>query len=133
MLHTQAISGCGGQGLLSSCGVWVSHCSGFSYCRSRPLECEGFSSCGGRAQLPCGTWDLPRAGIESASLILTVRFLTTGSPGKPLIFYWRKNTDEQPDNSVLSLGSPKCVTWDDNHIEPQFPCVISKALSRIKP
>ena len=30
---TWAISNCGEQGLLSSCGVWVSHCDGFSCCR----------------------------------------------------------------------------------------------------
>ena len=30
----RAFSGCGKQGLLSSCGMWASHCSGFSCCRA---------------------------------------------------------------------------------------------------
>ena len=65
------------------CGAWASHCSGFSCCGawalcawasvvvarglrscgSRALE-HRFSSCGTRAQLLCGMWNLPRPGIE---------------------------------------------------------------------
>ena len=30
-------SGCGEQGLLSSCGAQISHCSGFSYCRAHAV------------------------------------------------------------------------------------------------
>lgn len=39
------LSGCGEQGLLSSCGVWISHWDGFSCYRARALELTGFSHC----------------------------------------------------------------------------------------
>ena len=38
------------QGLLSSCGALVSHCSAFSCCRAQALGRAGFSSCGVWAQ-----------------------------------------------------------------------------------
>ena len=45
------------------------------------LECR-LSSCGARAQLLHGMWDLPRPGIEPVSPALAGRFLTTAPPGK---------------------------------------------------
>jgi len=59
----------GGQGLLSSCVVQASHCSGFSCCRawapgrSSLRSCSSLAlehrlnSCDTGAQLPCSTWD----------------------------------------------------------------------------
>ena len=44
----QAFSSCGEQELLSSCSVWVSHCSGSS-CGALALKPMGFSSCGAQA------------------------------------------------------------------------------------
>ena len=84
------------------CGAQASHCGGFSCCGaravgawaslvvalglsrcgSRALE-HRLSSCGTRAQLLCGMWDLPRPGIEPVSPALAGRFLTTVPPGKP--------------------------------------------------
>ena len=59
----------------SSCGErGAAHCSGFS-CGAQALGHVGFSSCGARAQLPHGTWDLPRLGVEPVSLILPGGFL----------------------------------------------------------
>ena len=40
-----AFSSCSERGLLRRCSAWVSHCSGFSYCRARALGHTGFSSC----------------------------------------------------------------------------------------
>ena len=42
-------------------------------------------SCGCQAQLPRGMWDLPRAGIEPASLASQGGLLTTGAARKPLL------------------------------------------------
>ena len=53
---------------LSSCGAWA-------------LE-RRLSSCGARAQLLCGMWDLPGLGIEPVSPALAGGFLTTVPPGK---------------------------------------------------
>ncbi|KAJ8794163.1 hypothetical protein J1605_003309 [Eschrichtius robustus] len=41
------------------------------------------SSCGSRAQLLRGMWDLPRPGLEPVSPALAGRFSTTALPGKP--------------------------------------------------
>ena len=68
------------------CGVWASHCGGFSCCRaqslgvrasvvvacglsscgSRALECR-LSSCGAQAQLLRRMWDLPGPGLKPMS------------------------------------------------------------------
>ena len=57
-------------------------CTGFSSCGTRALE-HRLSSCGARAQLLRGMWDLPRPGIEPVSPALAGGFLTIAPPGKP--------------------------------------------------
>ena len=47
------------------------------------LQTRRLSSCGSRAQLLRGMWDLPRPGLEPVSPALAVRFSTTAPPGKP--------------------------------------------------
>ena len=47
------------------------------------LQMRRLSSCGSRAQLLCGIWDLPRPGLEPVSPALAGGFLTTEPPGKP--------------------------------------------------
>ena len=47
------------------------------------LQKRRLSTCGSRAQLLRGTWDLPRPGLEPVSPALTGRFSTTAPPGKP--------------------------------------------------
>ena len=47
------------------------------------LQTHRLSSCGSRAQLLRGMWDLPRPGLEPMSPALAVRFSTTEPPGKP--------------------------------------------------
>ena len=69
-------------GLLSSCGVLVSHCGGFSYSGAQALGHKGFSSWGAGASLPRGLWNLPRPEMEAMSPALAGGFLTTGPPGK---------------------------------------------------
>ena len=44
------VSSCGEQGLLSSCGMWVSHCGGSSCCGAWGLGHLGFSRCDRWAQ-----------------------------------------------------------------------------------
>ena len=51
------------------------------------LQTRRLSSCGSRAQLLRGTWDLPRPGLEPVSPALAGRFSTTAPPGKPSIFF----------------------------------------------
>ena len=47
------------------------------------LQTRRLSSCGSRAQLLRGMWDLPRPELEPVSLALAGRFSTTVPPGKP--------------------------------------------------
>ena len=50
------------------------------------LQTRRLSSCGSRAQLLRGMWDLPRPGLEPASPALAGRFSTTAPPGKPCFY-----------------------------------------------
>ena len=56
---------------------------GLSSCGSRALE-HRLSSCGTRASLLRGMWDLPRRGLEPVSPALAGGFPTTVPPGKSL-------------------------------------------------
>ena len=47
------------------------------------LQTRRLSSCGSRAQLLRGMWDLPRPGLEPVSPALAGRFSTTAPPEKP--------------------------------------------------
>ena len=49
------------------------------------LQTRRLSSCGSRAQLLCGMWDLPRPGLEPVSPALAGGFSTTAPPGKPVL------------------------------------------------
>ena len=87
------------------CGAWASHCGGFSSCGARApgrqasvaVACglsscglqaleRRLSSCGTRAQLPRGMWDLPGPGLEPASPEPAGGFLTIAPRGKSLPF-----------------------------------------------
>ena len=85
------------------CGARASHCGGFSCCGAwalgtrasvvvvcglssyglRALECR-LRSCGTRALLLHGMWDLPGPGIEPVSPTLAGGFFITAPPGKSL-------------------------------------------------
>ena len=88
------------------CGVRASHCGGFSCCGAQALRIQAsvvvarglsscvswalehrLSSCGARAQLLRGMWDLPGSGLEPVFPGLAGRFLTTVQPGKPSILF----------------------------------------------
>ena len=58
------------------------------------LQTRRLSSCGSRAQLLRGMWDLPRPGFEPMSPALAGRFSTTAPPGKPYIRFllWPLNS-----------------------------------------
>ena len=77
-----AFSSCSEQGLPSSCGMLVSHCSGFSCSGAQALGHRGFSSWGTGASLPRGLWSLPRPEMEPMSPALAGGFLTTRPPVK---------------------------------------------------
>ena len=51
------------------------------------LQTHRLSSCGSRAQLLRGMWDLPRPGLKPVSSALAGRFSTTAPPRKPPTMY----------------------------------------------
>lgn len=66
-------------GLLSSWGVWASHCSGFS-CGARVYG-EHASVVGThRLSCPHSMWDVPRPGIKPVSYGLQGKIINTGKP-----------------------------------------------------
>ena len=67
----RAFSGFSKEGLLSSCSQ-APHCSGSSYYREQILE-HRLSSCGVRALLPRGMWNLPGPEMEPMSSTLAGR------------------------------------------------------------
>ena len=68
------------QGLLC-CGVWASRCGDSEH----RLQAQGLRSCGRRARLSHGVWDLLRPGAESVFPALSGGFPATGPPRKPVI------------------------------------------------
>ena len=73
----RAFSSCGEQGLL-----FVAVRGLLTVVASLVAEYR-LSSCGARAQLLHGMWDLPGPGLEPMSPALAGGFLTTAPPGKP--------------------------------------------------
>ena len=68
------------------------------------LQARRLSSCGSRAQLLRGMWDLPRPGLEPVSPALAGGFSTTVPPGKPL-FLVSVGFSLEPETLKLSSGS----------------------------
>ena len=68
----------------SSCGEWGPLFIAVRGPLTVAVAMRRLSSCGSRAQLLRGMWDLPRPGLEPMSPALAGRFLTTAPPGKPL-------------------------------------------------
>ena len=57
------------------------------------LQTRRLSSCGSRAHLLRGMWDLPRPGLEPVSPAWAGRFSTTEPPGKPTVSVLNENSN----------------------------------------
>ena len=87
----RAFSSCGERGplFIAVCGPLT---VAASLVAEHRLQTRRLSSCGSRAQMLRGMWDLPRPGLEPVSPALAGRFSTTAPPGKPLnvsLFFWQ--------------------------------------------
>ena len=81
--RTGAFSRCGERGLflVAVSGLLISQ--GLFLLQTQALGPVGFGRCSTWVQLSlCGTWDLPRPGVEPMSRASTGGFLTTGPVGK---------------------------------------------------
>ena len=78
----RAFSSCGERGtfFIAVCGPLTIVASLVAEHR---LQTRRLSSCGSRAQLLRGMWDLPRPRLDPVSPALAGRFSTTAPPGKP--------------------------------------------------
>ena len=104
-------SRCRARALGMRASVVVAH--GLSSCGPQALE-RRLSSCGTRAQLFRGMWDLPRPGLKPVSPALAGGFLTTAPSGKS-------------SNAVLILEMSRCINLSINQVHSQiiftyFPC-----------
>ena len=83
----RAFSSCGKWGPLFIAVRWPLIIAASLVVEHRLQTCR-LSSCGSRAQLLRGTWDLPRPGLDPVSPALAGRFSTTAPPGKPCKSYF---------------------------------------------
>ena len=81
-VRARAISSCGKRGPLFI-AVRGPLTIAASLVAEHRLQMHRLSSCGSRAQLLRGMWDLPRPGLEPVSPALAGRFSATAPPGKP--------------------------------------------------
>ena len=71
------------------------------------LQTRRLSSCGSRAQLPRGMWDLPRTGLKPVSPALAGGFSTTAPPGKPKISDFDLQRNDSFGQSTLIISGPE--------------------------
>ena len=72
------------------------------------LQTRRLSSCGSRAQLLRGMWDLPRPGHELVPPALAGGFLTTAPPGKPHFYSSQHSVCTLYHWNVLSIAVKTC-------------------------
>ena len=68
------------------------------------LQTRRLSSCGPRAYLLRGMWDLPRPGLEPVSPALAGRLPTTAPPGKPWRLFKKLKIELPYDPAIPLLG-----------------------------
>ena len=112
-LAVRASSSCGKWGLLSVAVLRLLTVMLLLW--SRVLQ-HRLSSCGAGAQMLCGTWDLPRPGMEPTSPALAGGFFTTEPPGKPRGLSYphatrsaSSNEDLIPARRLLGVLRPPCA------------------------
>ena len=85
------------------------------------LQTRRLSSCGSRAQLLHGLWDLPRPGLEPVSPALAGRFSTTVPSGKPdFLLLFQKFKKCRVYIQVYNLFGVNCYRWCEIWIKPHI-------------
>ena len=86
------------------------------------LQTRRLSSCGSRAQLLRGMWDLPRPGLEPVFPALAGRLSTTAPPGKPLYSFL----------TSFSLPAPSASFWIECSAGPNLTEKIQKGAIKLE-
>ena len=109
-----AFSSCGQQGLLSSCGAWASHCSGFPCCRAQAPGLRGavvvehglsfLVACGifpdqGSNLLPL-RWQADSLPLSHQGVLVIIIILL----GAPSTFSESSHEQKDPDIPCVALG-----------------------------
>ena len=135
----RAFSSCGKQGPLFI-AVRGPLTIALSLVAEHRLQMHRLSSCGSRAQLFHGMWDLPRPGLEPLSPALAGRFSTTVPPGKPPIQLQNNLyiVSQSPASYLHCVRQKKQLKVRDGilkskflTLDPIFPLVVSKLLNFI--
>ena len=105
----RAFSNCGEQGPLSI-AVRGPLTVAASLVAEHRLQTRRLSSCGSRAQLLRGMWDLPRPGLEPASPASADRLSTTVPPGKPQECYLLRGCIVDGRRMLLFMVEQVCLT-----------------------
>ena len=74
------------------------------------LQTRRLSSCGSRAQLLRGMWDLPKPGLEPVFPALAGRFSTTTPPGKP-----QNSNLYTKKNQLFTMGDISTLVLTNSH------------------
>ena len=106
----------------------------------RRLQTRRLSSCGSRASLLRGMWDLPRPGLEPVCPALAGRLSTTAPPGKPsnaffyLNYYYQTGARNWLSPLLFNLFLCGSATWELYNIWSDawlIKCVLLKCLPGI--
>jgi len=98
-----AFSSCGKQGLLSTCGAWASHCSGFSYYNVQALELVGSVVVVHRLSCPADCGIIPDQGLNLHPLYWQANSSPLSQQGNP------------PLDFALAIRSCTLTSWTISH------------------
>ena len=97
----------------SCCGMWTSHCSGFSRCRARAPGGVGFasvvvehglSSCVHGLSCPAACGNLSKSGVQPVSPAVASGFVTTEPLGKTR----KNNLNARPLFGIIYKNATAC-------------------------
>ena len=112
---TQAFSSCSKQGLLSSCSLGTSHCSGFSCCRARALSAGASVAVAHRLNCPAASAIFPDQGWNPCPLYWQVESYPLDHQGKPDSAFLSSNPSNWGPGVKLWVHSKAADSWPHIH------------------
>ena len=97
------------------------------------LQTRRLSSCGSRAQLLRGMWDLPSPGLEPVCPALAGRVSTAAPPGKPLLLLFDICISMKSNVDLFHLSVFFQISESGEHCPQYFLPPLSAPLSYLDP